>query len=209
MLIARESMVEVLNVVVVADHDVAREGLVSVLDGAAGLAVVAEMEYRRDLVEVLKVTVPDVVVLDHSPPLGDAMELCTALHGAGITSRVVILVDDPNGDSVESALRAGARACLAKDARSYHLIEVVRAAAADAAYGSPLFKPESGGPPRLGASQTAVLHLLVEGKSVREIAEAMGLSRHTVRSYLRQIYRRLGVSSRSEAAAAAVRLRLL
>lgn len=198
-----------VRVFVVADHDVAREGLASVLDAETDFAVVAESEHVPDLLEALADRSPEVVVVDHSPPHGDGMRLCRALREAAIDVRVVLLVDVPNTDSVEQALRAGAQVCLAKDAHSDRLIAAVR----DAASGAPAAPPgpTSGteGVPILGRSQLAVLRLLVEGKSVRQIAEATGLSQHTVRSYLRHIYRRLGASSRGEAAAVALRHHLL
>lgn len=198
-----------LRLFVVAGYDVAREGLTSVLDAEADLEVVADRDYVDDLVLQLADASPDVVVADHSPPQGDGLLLCRVLRETGVDARVVLLVDRPTLDSIEEAERAGARVCVAKYVRSDRLIAAVRAAASDVpdVLWNPTFWEDDG--PALGPSQLAVLRLLVEGHTVVQMARTTGLSEHTVRSHMREIYRRLGVRSKAEAAAVALRLRLL
>ena len=198
-----------MRLFVVADHDIAREGLTSVLDAEADFEVVAGRGYADDLVFELADASPDVLVADHSPPLGDAMRLCRRLREAGIGTRVVLLVDQPTIDMLQEADRAGAHVCLAKYVRSDKLIAAVRAAASDLPdilWDATFWKEDV---PALGPSQLGVLRLLVEGKTLAQMAQATGLSQHTVRSHLREIYRRLGASGRAEATAVALRLRLL
>jgi DNA-binding NarL/FixJ family response regulator len=194
-----------LRIVVVSDHDVAREGMASVLEGEFGLEVVAALGYSEDLVGRIALASADVVVLDHSPPRGDAVALFRALSESGIDARVVLLVDRADIHSIDLPPDAEVGICLPKDVRSDTLAVAVR----EGLLRETQSPAENEALPTLGRSHVAVLRLLVDGRSVADIAEAMALSEHTVRSYIRVIYRKLGVGSRTEAAAVAVRLRLL
>jgi DNA-binding NarL/FixJ family response regulator len=202
-----DALIAALRVFVVGDHDVVREGITALLVEERDLEVVADAGYTHDLVARIIDASPAVVVIDHSPPRGDGLRLCRRLREAAVQAKIVLLVDPLNVPPADEALSAGVATYVPKEARSDALAAAVRASTdpSDAAEAT----PRVGGVPLMGRSQLAVLKLLVDGLSVAEIAEAMGLSPHTVRSYLRQIYRRLGVSSRAEAAAVALRMGLL
>jgi two-component system, NarL family, response regulator DevR len=195
---------DILSILVIADHDVVREGLVALLMDEPDLVVAGEADHRGEILSVIRRQDVDVVVVDHDPPMEDGLAICRLVRSECLDVRVVLVAEAPETLSIGEALREGASALLARDGSAASLVSAVRGAVTPS--------PEHAGPNpagpsvvRIAPSQLAVLRRLVEGNSVADIAEATGLSHHTVRSYLRDLYRRLGVSSRAEAAAVALR----
>lgn len=205
--------VDSITVVVVDDHDIVREGLAAILGREPDLEVVGQAESAEEALAILPAIDPTVVVVDHSLPGMDGLALCRTIASMPLRAHVVVLSGVLDDDVVQAALDAGARAFVVKDVESSELKRAIRAAARGETLVDPAvahrgvsrkwdaLSPDISFPP----SQLKVLRLLVEGLSVAEIAAATGLSHHTIKSYLRTIYKRLGVSSRAEAASSALR----
>ena len=208
-----QASVGMITLVVVDDHDIVREGLTAILGREPDLEIVGQAESAEEALSILPTLDPAVVVVDHSLPGMDGVALCRAIAALPVRAQVVVLSGLLDDEAVKGALDAGARAFVVKDVEASELKRAIRAAARGETLVDPAIAKRgvSGRwdelPPdvRLPPSQLRVLRLLVEGLSVAEIAEATGLSHHTVKSYLRTIYRRLGVSSRAEATSSALR----
>jgi DNA-binding NarL/FixJ family response regulator len=215
MMVAEEppGSVDSITVVVVDDHDIVREGLTAILGREPDLKIVGQAESAEEALAMLPEIDPAVVVVDHSLPGMDGVALCRTIVALPLRAQVVLLSGLLDDDVVQAALDAGARAFVVKDVESSELKRAVRAAAQGETIVDPAvahrgvsrkwnaLSSDITFPP----SQLKVLRLLVEGLSVAEIAAATGLSHHTIKSYLRAIYKRLGVSSRAEAASTALR----
>jgi two-component system nitrate/nitrite response regulator NarL len=131
-----------------------------------------------------------------------------------LPTRVVILSGLLDDRIADEALLAGANAYVVKDVEAAELMQAIRAVVRGEIFIDPKIPghPPLRAPrtvPRFPPSELKVLRSLVQGMGVVEIAAATGLSEHTVKTYLRAIYRRLGVSSRAEAVAVALRLGLI
>jgi two-component system, NarL family, response regulator DevR len=202
-----------ITVFIVDDHDVVREGLAAILGREADMKIVGQAETAEEALESVPAVDPAVILVDHRLPGMDGVALCRAIAEMRLRAQVVVLSGLLDREVVAAALDAGARAYVVKDVEASELKRAIRAAAR----GKTLVDPKVAGRVVTGAwgearqhvrfppSQLNVVRLLVEGKSVADIAAATGLSHHTIKSYLRTIYRRLGVSSRAEAAAVALR----
>jgi DNA-binding NarL/FixJ family response regulator len=209
-----ETPTEKVTVFLVDDHDVVREGLLSILGREPDIEVVGESSTAEGALESLDRTNPSVVVVDYRLPGMDGIELCREIAERRLRAQVVMLSAYLDDDIVYSALMSGARAYVVKDVESSELKRAIRAAAR----GETVIDPKVAGrilnwaarlDPRathaLRPMELRVMRLLVEGRPNREIARLMGLSPHTVKSYLREIYRKLEVGNRAEAAAVALR----
>ncbi|MGH2794186.1 MAG: response regulator transcription factor [Actinomycetota bacterium] len=201
-----------ITVLIVDDHDIVREGLAAILGREPGLRVVGQVESAEEALTFLRTHDPTVVVLDDELPGMDVAGLCGIISEERLRAHVVVLsraVDEPRATA---AIAAGAQAFVVKDVGSSELKRAIRAAArgetldaAPSAHGGGVLGAAAPSEVHLRPSELRVLRLLVEGMSVAEIASTTGLSRHTIKTYLRTIYRKLGVSSRAEAASFALR----
>ena len=186
--------------VLVADgYPVVRAGLRQFL-AAPDVAVVGEAATEAEAVSAAARLRPDVVVLD--APLADA---CRQISAA-----VVVLATSTAPDHVAAAAEAGAAAYLVKDLEGAELLDAVRRVAA----GERLVDPRAGAavlqaPAALSSQELRVLTLAAEGFTNREIGSRLHLSRHTVKEYLSNAMRKLGVDSRITAVVEAGRRGLI
>ena len=203
-----------IGVFLVGGRDVVREGLTAILGREPDIDVVGEAETGDDALHRLAALEPAVALVDRLLPDTDGLELCREMARRELRTRVVILSGLLDDRIADEALLAGARAYVVKDVEAAELLWAIRAVVRGEIFvdpkvagRSPLRSPQT--VPRFPPSELKVLRCLVQGMGVAEIAAATGLSEHTVKTYLRAIYRRLGVSSRAEAAAVALRLGLI
>ena len=207
---------------IVADDDAfARRVIRDVLE-RAGIRVVAEVNDGRRAVESARVHQPDILLMDVLMPGLDGIAATREIVEERPEQVIVLLTHAASDDLGLMGLRAGAAGFLAKDVDLNALPRALAGAmAGQAAISRSLAMriieqlrrfPEGGRGLRPVASpltrrEWEVLDLLCEQRSTREIAEALVLSPETVRTYVKTILRKLGVRSRSEAVAEALRLR--
>lgn len=162
---------------------------------------------------------PPLALVDLGLPDGSGVQLIEALAAAGTLCIVATVFDDDA--HLFPALRAGAQGYLLKDQPP----EAIAAALAGIARGQPPlspsiarrllrhFQPPPEAPPReepaLRPREVDVLRLTAKGLTLAQVADALQLSRHTVSGYLKDIYRKLSVNTRAEAALEAARLGLV
>ena len=187
----------IVTVVVARFDDVFARGLSALLDGDRSLAIVAKDIEQRRVGVVLRAHRPDVAILDARAlgKLADIREL-TVKHPS---TRLVLLGDGLSGVECAQLLAFGASACLGRDTQSRDVLNAVHLASRGlqltprALSGS---TPASGG--LLTRREAEVLPLLAHGATNPQIAASLGIGVETVRTHARNIYRKLGVSSRSE-----------
>ena len=203
----------VIAVLIVDDHDIVREGLAAILGREPDLEIVGQAESAEEALAILRTSNPSVVVLDDKLPGMNAVRLCQTIATEALRAQVVVLAGVLDEQGSAAAIAAGARAFVVKDVGSSELKRAIRVAARGETLVDSAPVATGGGAPwettpsqvRLPPSELRVLRLLVEGMSVADIATTTGLSQHTIKTYLRTIYRKLGVSSRAEAASFALR----
>ena len=153
---------------------------------------------------------PDVVLMDILLPDGNGVATTAALHRRypGIAVVALTSVDDP--DRVRSVLQAGAVGYVLKDAGPDELLSAVRSAArgegsVDASLALKLAEPRPPGISALTVREREVLALVGEGKSNQQIATRLFITERTARTHVSNVLRKLGLSSRTQAALRAAR----
>jgi DNA-binding NarL/FixJ family response regulator len=215
---------QALRVVLADDHHFFREGLRGVL-AADGITVVGEAVNGAEAVALASELAPDVVVMDLEMPVTGGIDAITEIAAASPVVKVVVLTVSTDGGDVLQALAAGACGYLLKDTRTDALAGCIRQAAggqtvlsrtvaealtaraveharADRTAAS---APSSADQPALTARESEVLRLVVDGADNAAIGRALSISPHTVKQYMTNIFEKLEVNSRVQAAVYAVR----
>jgi DNA-binding NarL/FixJ family response regulator len=192
----------------VDDHRLVRDGLSTLLAAADDVEVVGTAAGGGAVVEAAAECRPDVVLMDLSMPDVDGVEATRRLLADQPDVRVVALTSFTDDRQVGAALEAGAVGYLLKDSAPDALFDAVRAAYAghapiDARVAGALLpgrRPETGASAGLSARELEVLRLAAKGMANKQIARSLGISEHTVKVHLGNVFRRIGVSDRTSAA---------
>ena len=207
-----------MRIMIVDDHQIAREGLKTILAGDPDFEVVAECGSARGLTRLAQRTRPDVVLLDARLPDISGAEACRQLLAAQPDLAVLIVSTYSDDQLVEDCIRAGARGYVVKDIERLSLKESIRAVHEGGGAVSPviaakvldrlrtqeeLVSAEPASP--LSQTQLEILRLIAAGFSNREIGRRIHLSENTVKSHIQEIFRKLDVGNRVEAAIRASR----
>jgi NarL family two-component system response regulator LiaR len=206
-----------IRVLLVDDHAVVRSGLGAFLLAFDDLELVGEASSGEEAVRLCGQVQPDVVLMDLVMPGMDGAQATRAIREACPAIQVIALTSFKERKLIEGALEAGAIGYLLKNVSADELARAIREAHA----GRPTLAPEAAQaliqaqrePPKIGFDLTEreheVLALLVEGLSNPDIAERLVVSRSTVKFHVSSILSKLGVESRTEAVAMALKEDLL
>jgi DNA-binding NarL/FixJ family response regulator len=220
-----------IRVLVVDDQAIVRDGLVTVLSLEPDLEVVGEAADGAAAVAMVDDDPPDVVLMDLRMPGTDGPTATAAITASNPEVAVLVLTTYADDVSIVGALRAGARGYLTKDAGRRELATAVRAVASgqatfDAQVGARLVAqlgaapapsgatagPEHPAPqalrdrfPELTPREADVLDRIAAGRTNPEIAAELFLTVPTVKSYVNQVFAKLGVRTRAEAVARVLR----
>jgi len=205
------------DILLVDDHEVVRLGLKSLLEHNDQFDVVAEAGTAKEAVAMVEKFHPDVVLMDIRLPGPSGIDACEEITTRWPDVRVVILTSYAEDDMLFSAIRAGASGYVLKQIGAEGLITAIEAACRGEALLDPAVtqrvfqevrravkSEEAAAFADLSQQEKNVLILVSEGKTNREIANALFLGEGTVRNYVSSILSKLGVSNRAEAAAYAV-----
>ena len=195
-----------IKIVVADDHVVVRRGLRMLLDAADGFEVVAEAGNVADARRYVRAHRPAVLVLDLNMPGDDSLEAIPEIVAETPGTAVVVLTMQSDTGFARSALRAGAKGYVLKEAADDELVQAVRAAANGETYLNPRLgarlaaePPEPSGPPDdLTEREVEILRLIALGHTNGEIAGQLYLSVRTVESHRAHIQQKLRRTTRSE-----------
>lgn len=205
------------RILLVDDHEVVRLGLRSLLERQPGFEVVAEAATAREAIERTAAHNPDVVVMDIRLPGGSGIEACQEITQRFPQTKVIMLTSYAEDEMLFSAIRAGAAGYVLKQIGGDDLVRAIESvgrgeAMLDPAVTQRVFQEvrkaareeEASAFADLTQQEMHVLQLVSEGRTNRQIAEALFLGEGTVRNYVSSILSKLGVRNRAEAAAYAV-----
>jgi NarL family two-component system response regulator LiaR len=206
-----------IGVMVVDDHAVVRNGIRFSLLAFDDIELVGEASSGEEAVRLCTQIQPDVILMDMVMPGMDGAATTRAVLHSYPNAQVLALTSFQEGDLVEKALKAGAIGYLLKDVAIDELAEAIRLAYAGQSTLAPAaaqaLAQVAAQPSRLDVDlterQREVLALMVEGLSNIQIAERLTISLPTARFHVSTILSKLGASNRAEAAALAVRYRLI
>ena len=206
-----------MNLLIVDDHKVVRDGVRFMLSDVEGLEIVGDASSAEAMFAFIASSPVDVVLLDIRM---DGMTGLDALeHLSAEFPQIGVLMmsmhDQPG--YVRRALELGASGYLLKSAGRDEIVDAIRAVSEGETYihralMEPLLADVVGTPQRatkLSPREQQVLQLIANGSENKQIARELGLSEATVKTYVRGVFERLDVSSRAEAVAVALRLDLI
>jgi NarL family two-component system response regulator YdfI len=207
-----------IRVLIADDHMVVREGLRAILEAAEDVDLVGEAADGAEAVQLAGELAPDVVLMDLRMPGVDGIEAIRQIKARYPGVEVVILTTYDDDENIVRGLRAGARGYLLKDSGRKALFEAIRAAARGESLlpsaviekvVAHLAEPRPVETARLSKREQEVLALLARGAANKEIAARLYISERTVKAHVTSIFNKLGVNSRAEAVAVALRGGLL
>ena len=199
---------EAIRILVADDNAEFREGLVGLLAGDGGLAVVGQARDGDEAVRLAARLQPDVILMDLKMPGLNGIEATRRITAASPHIGILVLTMFDDDDSVFAAMRAGARGYLLKGALKAETLRAIRAVASgEAIFGqaiarrlSGLFAAPKPSPfPELTEREREILALLARGRSNPAIAAQLGLSAKTVANYVSTILTKLQVVDRAGA----------
>jgi DNA-binding NarL/FixJ family response regulator len=197
-----------IRVAVADDHRVVRVGLEQLLATFDDVELVGAADGGEAAVEQVTQQKPDVLLLDLSMPDVDGIEVTRRVAAASPTTRVVLFTSFSDREQIVQALDAGAIGYLLKDAEPEVIHEALRAAARGE---SPLAPKAAAellasrverpiGDVELTARERDVLQLVIAGDANKQIARKLGISEKTVKGHLTNLFQRIGVQDRTQAA---------
>jgi two-component system, NarL family, response regulator DevR len=216
-LISVQSDRAAVRVLVLDEQEVVRRGVIKTLNGDAGIAVVAEAAAVAEAVARPRAVRPDVAVVGMRLPDGTGAEAYTRLQADVPGVRCLVLSQDVDPDTVAAALRAGVSGYLVKHVRGPALVAaVLRVAAGGTVFADEVMAaagPRDDGARRpdplagLTARERAVVRLIGDGLTNRQIGDRLGLAEKTVKNYVSHLLPKLGAERRTQVAVLATQLR--
>lgn len=198
-------MAKRLRVILADDHELVLEGLRGLLASEPDIEVVATATDGASLLAAVARQPTDVVVMDLQMPAPEGVNCLAEIRKRGLPVKVMVLTAFGDGESIQFALENGADGFALKTAPLRQTIDAIR----QVGHGNLVFppaarkwlwghRPET--TPDLSAREWVVLGLAAQGLTNPQIAESLSVSENTVKFHLQNIFQKLGVSNRTEAA---------
>jgi two-component system NarL family response regulator len=201
-----------ITVMLVDDHFIVRIGLVSSIDTAPDMRVVAEAATGEEALQLHRRHKPDVTILDLRLPGKSGTEVAAALKAESPEVRILVLSSFEGDEDIYRALEAGALGYLPKSASRDELLQAIRAVHAgqrhvSAAVGARLLERM----PRVQLSdrEVEILSLIVQGKSNKEIGSVLFVTEATIKFHVTNILQKLNARDRTQAVTEALRRGIL
>lgn len=207
-----------IRLLIVDNHTLFRQGLVSLLQSEPGYDVIGEASSGEDSLQIVPELTPDVILMDVKMPGIGGVEATRRLLETNPEERILMLTVSEEEENLFAAIQAGARGYLLKNADASELLEAIHRIHTGEAMISPamtfrlLQALKSGGIPAplselpLTSREQDVFQLLARGASNRQIAKTLMITENTVKTHVRNILEKLELHSRNEVAAYARRL---
>ena len=206
-------MSDKIQVVIVDDHPLFRDGLIQTLRAEPDIEVVGQAATAAEAVGLVSELVPDVVLLDITIP-GSGLKAASQIAASSPITKMIMLTASEAEEDVLLALKAGARGYILKGVSGSELVSIVRDVYAGEAYVTPTLaasllsemnarpgaRPITRPLDELTERERQILEKVAAGLSNKEIAQQLFLSEKTVKHYMTNILQKLHVRNRVEAA---------
>ena len=196
-----------ITIMVIDDQAVVRQGFVSLIKTVPDMEIVAEASNGREAVELFRRHQPDITLMDLRMPELSGAEAIMQIRGEFPAARIIVLTTYDGDEDIYRSVQAGAQGYLLKDMFFEELEAAIRKVHAGARLipGSVAERLAA----RMSSSELTgreleVLRQIVDGKSNKEIGNALNISEATVKSHINNLLSKLGVSDRTQAATTAL-----
>lgn len=202
-----------ISIILCEDHLITRQGIRRLLEDEKDLTIVGEASNGEDAVSLVTELKPDVVLMDVAMPKLNGIEATRQIKLINPRTGVLILSAYDDDEYVFALLKAGAAGYLLKSVSGKELVRAIRAIHK----GEPILDPQiakkvvnyfrlqekmpnlEGGYEQLSEREVAIIKLAAKGLTNKDIAKSLHLSYRTIEGHMRDIFNKLGVSSRTEA----------
>lgn len=212
-----------IKVLLIEDHSLTRVGLKFTLEKNSDIEVVGEAEDGKEGVDKTIELTPDVILMDLGMPNMNGIEATKAIKVSGSNAKVIILTSHDDEQEVLAAFAAGADAYCMKDIAPERLVAAIQSVSEGVTWLDPAIakivlssipspsnkSKEPTVDPGLTPRETEVLALIVDGCSNADIADALTVSMHTVKTHISSILSKLAVNDRTQAAVKAMKENLV
>jgi len=206
-----------IQVLLVDDHNVVRSGLATFLRAYEDLELVGEAKNGNEAVNFCHQQQPDVILMDLMMPIMDGISATRAILADYPEIKIIAMTSFDEANLVNEVLGAGAMSYLLKNITADELVKAIRDAVSGKSTLSPeavrvlieSTRPTKQPPCELTEREMEVLHLVVQGHSNQQIANALVITIATVKAHISNILAKLQVSSRSEAIAYAIKHKIV
>lgn len=209
-----------IKIMIADDHSMIREGLKSLLELEGDIQVVAEAEDGVDCLEKLKICTPDVLLLDINMPRKNGLEVLQTLKPSKSKVKVLVLTVHNEVEYLMKAVDIGVDGYILKDSESAELKKAIFSIVEGENYIQPSLIPslnskmieknrDEGKIESLTKRELEVLKLLAVGMYNKEVAEKLNISERTVKNHVSNIFKKIEVTDRTQAAVFAIRNNLI
>lgn len=209
-----------IKIMIADDHSMIREGLKSLLELEGDIQVVEEAEDGVDCLEKLKICTPDVLLLDINMPRKNGLEVLQTLKSSKSKVKVLVLTVHNEVEYLMKAVDIGVDGYILKDSESAELKKAIFSIVEGENYIQPSLIPslnskmieknrDEGKIESLTKRELEVLKLLAVGMYNKEVAEKLNISERTVKNHVSNIFKKIEVTDRTQAAVFAIRNNLI
>ncbi len=201
-----------LRILIADDHPLFRKGMRALLTATPGTEVVGEATTGQEAIELAAALQPDVILMDLQMPGINGIEATRQILHTSPHIRILVVTLFEDDASIFTALRAGARGYILKDAQEEEMLRAIRAVGSGEAIFSPAIAtrlmdffaaPRPAAPkeifPTLTEREREILQMIARGRTNNDIAKELALSTKTVGNYVSNIFSKLQVADRAQA----------
>ena len=197
-----------IRILLIENQTLVKIGIRTVLSAKADFELVGEADSGAEGLALFKELRPDVTILSLRLPDSCAIDTLTDYFAIEKHAKILVLADTAGDAEISKALKKGAAGYICKDISPDELVKAIRVAGSGKKYipndiaeilSENLFQEE------LTATETRILQQIVAGKSNKEIAYDFNISENTVKTHVKNVFEKLGVSDRTSAATLAIK----
>lgn len=203
-----------IRVLIADDHAMVRQGLKTIIELEEDITVVGQAANGEEAVTLVEALKPDIVLMDINMPILNGLQAISILKSKDPGCKIIVLTIHQDREYLFKTLQLGCEGYVLKDAESSVLIEAIRSVNKEQTYIQPnmtsalvkefnrvtLFEKDKTIENNLTSREIEVLKLIAEGMINKEIAKSLYISEKTVKNHISNIFKKLDVNDRTQAA---------
>lgn len=197
-----------IRILVIENQTLVRAGIAAILDDCQDIEIVGEAETGQDGFRLFRETKPDVTILGLRLPDSCAVDEIENYLKENARGKIIVLADHAGDAEISRSLKSGASGYVCKDVTADDLVAAIRAVHAGKKYLQTEVANilgENFGREELTKTERVILQWIVAGKANKEIAFGLKVSENTVKTHVKNVFEKLGVSDRTSAATLAIK----